>query len=169
MIQWDVPNDNQYKISRDSTQLKYKSNKWGTFAHSRQQLSSTNIVYLQMRIVQHYKSKVIKRAGIKFGISNKKNGRFNRAVYMLNSDDRFGAKNTYFVATTGDIIGVVVDNLNDRVLFYLNGKFMALGKEKPSTVRPMYAMVNMYHYGCKIEIGEFIKYHKLERYYPVHK
>jgi hypothetical protein len=45
---------------------------------------------------------------------------------------------------TGDIMGVVVDRIQDKIIFYLNGVYLGEGIKGPSNYGTLYAYVNTY-------------------------
>jgi hypothetical protein len=63
---------------------------------------------------------------------------------------------------TGDIIGVVVDYVQDRILFYKNGKHIANGIKKPSDFDELYAFVCTYHQHSALQICERYPYENLQ-------
>jgi hypothetical protein len=64
-------------------------------------------------------------------------------------------------AGIGDVIGVVVDLDKDQVRFYVNGKMGAVGKNQPSLLQPLYAVLSLANQGTEIEMGDFYSYHAL--------
>jgi hypothetical protein len=45
----------------------------------------------------------------------------------------------------GDIIGVVVDRREDKILFYKNGEFLTFGRKRPSHFSALYVFVSTYY------------------------
>ena len=62
-----------------------------------------------------------------------------------------------------DVISVIVDRREDRILFYLNGKFVAFGCKKPSQFKELYVFVSTYHQGTMFTETEKYQYSELEK------
>jgi hypothetical protein len=46
----------------------------------------------------------------------------------------------------GDVVGVVVDHIEDAIKFYINGDLIAVGHRKPSDLGDeLYVFVNLYY------------------------
>ncbi len=157
-IKWQ--NSESYDIQNEGTTVQYTGGGWGPQIFS-QQIKSTSIVYFQMRITEHGDGAVADSGGIVLGISD--NAESRSEIVMLNTVSGISGY-TCFNATTGDVIGVVVDMKNDVVQFYKNGRYEGVGIAAPSTIGPMYAVLELYYSNSIIEMGDFIKFHKLERY-----
>jgi hypothetical protein len=65
---------------------------------------------------------------------------------------------------SGDVLGVLVDRKNDKILFYKNGEQVAEGLKKPSDLkRPLYAFTTLFYSGSCLEIVEKFKFQNLKR------
>ena len=66
------------------------------------------------------------------------------------------------VTKTNDVIGVVVDRKQDKVIFYLNGVYVGEGLKKPSQFGPLYALVSIYFATEVISLVEKYDYRTLD-------
>jgi hypothetical protein len=63
---------------------------------------------------------------------------------------------------TGDIMGVVVDRIQDKILFYLNGIYLGEGINGPSNYGTLYAYVSTYFETEVITLVEKYDYKQLD-------
>ncbi len=126
-----------------------------------------------MKIVLIHNLNDEKNGGIFIGVSNSSSiskttwiSRSSVCAYNIDNtglDENVDHKIVYN-AIAGDVLGVVVDLEQDVILFYKNTQLIAIGNKKPSTMRPMYAVVWLYHQNCEVEIGDYYPYKTLEHY-----
>jgi hypothetical protein len=156
IIQWETSNA-IYVVTNDGTRVRYTKSYWSNPLYSQQVLPTKNITYFQVRITNH--GTVTAAGGIVVGISNKSE-RGRKMICMINTATG-ASEYSCFTATTGDVVGVVIDHVQDSVRFYLNGRFQKEGFDVPSAISPMYAVIELYFLNCVVESGDYYKYHEL--------
>ncbi len=172
IIQWETTS-NLYKFSNGGTKiLKTKSIGWDPPIHS--QFPITTSTYFQARINTLYPAaNENSSGGFHLGIANSnktpEDSHFDpkHAICLFNSqypDDAVVKRYGPCRASNGDIVGVVVDFIADKIIFYVNGKLAAVGVKPPSRMQPIYAVTWIYYGECEIEMGDFIKYTELEKH-----
>jgi hypothetical protein len=162
IIEWETDNSS-FELSNNNTRIrKVGPLGWDSgLIFSRININK-EITYFQAKIVQLNQNLNLpsNTGGVCLGIASPIGTPF---ICLLNTDT--GSREySSFHATTGDVLGVVVDKKKDQVLFYKNAKFVEYGKSKPSSIEGAKAMMELYYPHCVIEMGDFFQYSSLE--YP---
>ncbi len=175
LVNWIAREDaeSNYVYSINPTRIiRTERDQWEYPLHSQQQLTDS-VNYFQLKI--NFLSTSLGNyvgSGIFIGVSKNNNTTMfeyaqpEKTICMYNDQAKLDENSVTRIdqkckAGTGDVIGVVVDFLKDNILFYINGHVAAVGKQKPSVMRPVYAVLWLYYNGCDIEVGEFIPYTNL--------
>jgi hypothetical protein len=160
IIEWETDNSS-FELSNNNTRIrKVGPLGWGSGIIFSRTSINKEITYFQAKIVLLNQNLPSNTGGVCLGIASPIGTPF---ICMLNTDT--GSREySSFHATTGDVLGVVVDKKKDQVLFYKNAKFVEYGKSKPSSIEGAKAMMEMYYPRCVIEMGDFFQYSSLE--YP---
>jgi hypothetical protein len=111
-----------------------------------QQLSHGKIIYYQIRINELELKKYIYSC-LTVGFSDK--------------IKHIWSHYTFFEVCKGDILGIVLDRVENCVKYYQNGKFMSKGLEEAQSLRKVYAIIELYLQKCEIETGDFIRFNDL--------
>jgi hypothetical protein len=169
ITEWSLPNKNYIVSEKGRKITKISGNSWGNPILSTKPFETTPIFYFQMKIL-HAK---VGCGGLFFGVSNTANPPTfsysdpNYTICIYNQDnigldvDSVQHKNSC-VASIGDVLAIVVDRIQDSILFYKNGKLAAVGKRKPSEMPILYAALWIFYADNTFEIGDFIPYVKLD-------
>jgi hypothetical protein len=176
LIQWIAAPYTPFILQNHGTVVKKKgSDSWEKPLLSNQELTDP-ITYSQFKTLKLGKSMgKHSGSGVFVGVSQSNKietrdfTRSDKTICMYNDvvalDSGSVTRITTFCKTgSGDVIGVLVDQHKDQILFYINGKLSSVGKRKPSEMRPLYAVLWLYYNECHIEMGNFYDYTTLEPY-----
>jgi hypothetical protein len=139
----------------DDAKLTYYGYGWGKKLYSLSPLWG-NIIYIQVRINVLDSEGVHEDGGVTLGVSD-----YDNDIRLMNTTTGNGCEYTCFNAGAGDIIGVVVDNIQDCVRYYKNGRLEDTGLGKPSQLKSVYAVLELFFCECEVETGEFYRYDEL--------
>jgi hypothetical protein len=164
--------DLKYDISNNGTKVvKTAATEWGKSINAVHPI--TGPTYFQLKII-YLSDNTISQAnggGLIVGISETQNSRMESrhsesviCIFNTHSGNDNNSVNVLksCLAIADDVIGVVVDLKNDRVLFYINGKLVGYSTQKPSKMRQIFASVWIFYKNCELQAGDFIKYKDLE-------
>jgi hypothetical protein len=113
--------------------------------------------------------------GIYFGVTDEPHlqhftGVNDRIIALYNSANghnsgRSGIVETFDAADarSGAIIGVVVDLIQSKIEFYLNGKLIAVGSRKLSELGKLYVFISAYYMETTLKIVEKYQFSELRR------
>jgi hypothetical protein len=170
VIHWST-NDKDYNILSGGARIVKKIDGWGAKCRSTCILTDT-ISYCQMRVNILDSSETSSGSGIFFGVNSTSmesslwSGPSVVCVYSKSgtSLDQRGVEHVKeFKTKPGDVLSMVVDLNEDQIRFYQNTELIAIGKQKPSVLMPMYAVTWLFYNKCDVEMGDFIPYTSLER------
>jgi hypothetical protein len=171
-VSWKANTDVPYVLSNNDTRIRKdtSADNWHNPIHSVQSIPVTKTFYIQMKLIH-----VPAASGLIFGLAQQQNtgtydySKIDKIVCLYNSatqsfiDEQTVTRNDPCGAMTGDVYGIVVDVERDEVRFYVNCKWAATGKRKPSDMKDVYVAVWMYPQQCELELGHYFPYSALER------
>jgi hypothetical protein len=171
VIHWRTSGE-EYNILSGGTRIVKKTDGWGAKCRSTDSIADT-ISYCQMRVNILDSSETPSGSGIFFGVVNSDSmesslwsGPSVMCVYSKSGtslDKRSVEHVKEFNTKDGDVLSMVVDLNEDQLRFYQNTELIAIGKQKPSILMPLYAITWLFYNKCDVEMGDFIPYTLLER------
>lgn len=157
---WDCTSNNFVLANEDRTITKHGTNSWDLVAFSSVAMES-GLHYWQVKIDNINSDK----SGMSIGLTSDRNTRADAytsgtnlgcagSVYGVTSISN-GVEmsyNDYVNICQGDIIGFVVDFVQDDIKIYKNGKLMFRGNQRPSDMKQVYATVFLYYNGDQVTL-----------------
>ncbi len=138
---------------------------------------SRKINYFELELIADHDRKL---NGMVVGVSEARIPNFNLFASMSRSCHIYDGRNTSLMTQgvkhienedckRGDVIGVVVDFIQDQILFYLNGKLLAVNTDdrKPSMFPAVYVICAMYYDKTGVAIVKKHDYQELPKFYKI--
>jgi small GTP-binding protein len=152
---WDCSSNNFVLSNEDRTITKHGSNNWDLVAFSSIAMES-GLQYWQVKVDSINSDK----SGMSIGLTSDRNIRpdhYTVGTTLGCAGSAYGVicvpnGSDYVVIGGGDVVGFLVDFIQDEIKIYKNGRQIFRGTHRPSDLKQIYATVFLYYNGDQVSL-----------------